>query len=148
MNFSKWIFVILLCFPNTIRLGYLVVLSNNSLFKVMILLYCNWDASVSIEHLFIENVSIKQTKFNSKIVNFMDTMGKIDIKKELRALIEQENDLHVLEEIKTLLVKSSLNPILREKLTSRALKAEEDIKAGKVYTREEFEKKLDSRLDQ
>lgn len=126
----------------------MVVLSNNSLFKVMILLYCNWDASVSIEHLFIENVSIKQTKFNSKIVNFMDTMGKIDIKKELRALIEQENDLHVLEEIKTLLVKSSLNPILREKLTSRALKAEEDIKAGKVYTREEFEKKLDSRLDQ
>tara|TARA_R110001599_G_scaffold221395_7_gene420034 strand:+ start:318 stop:461 length:144 start_codon:yes stop_codon:yes gene_type:complete len=46
-----------------------------------------------------------------------------------------------------LLVKSSLDPNLREKLTSRALKAEEDIKAGKVYTREEFEKKLDSRLD-
>ena len=46
-----------------------------------------------------------------------------------------------------MLVKSSLDPNLREKLTSRALKAEEDIKAGKVYTREEFEKKLDSRLD-
>tara|TARA_R110002096_G_scaffold400534_4_gene597161 strand:+ start:948 stop:1184 length:237 start_codon:yes stop_codon:yes gene_type:complete len=77
----------------------------------------------------------------------MDTVGEIDIKKELRTLIEQENNLHVLEEIKTLLVKSSLDPNLREKLTSRALKAEEDIKAGKVYTREEFEKKLDSRLD-
>ncbi len=73
-------------------------------------------------------------------------LGKIDIKKELRTLIEKENDLHVLEAIKILLVKSSLDPILREKLTSRALKAEEDIKAGSVYTREEFEKMLDSRL--
>jgi hypothetical protein len=73
-------------------------------------------------------------------------MGIIDIKQELRTLIEKENDLHVLEAIKTLLVKSSLDPILKEKLTSRALKAEEDIKAGRVYTREEFEKKLDSRL--
>ena len=47
----------------------------------------------------------------------------------------------------SLLLKSSLDPILKEKLTSRALKAEEDIKAGRVYTREELEKKLDSRLD-
>lgn len=36
--------------------------------------------------------------------------------------------------------------ILKEKLTSRALKAEEDIKEGRVYTREEFNKKLDSGL--
>jgi hypothetical protein len=73
-------------------------------------------------------------------------MGEIDIKQELRTLIEKENDLHVLEAIKTLLVKSSLNPILKEKLTSRALKAEKDIKSGRVYTKEEFEKKLDNGL--
>ncbi|MGK7392228.1 MAG: hypothetical protein ACNS60_17885 [Candidatus Cyclobacteriaceae bacterium M2_1C_046] len=73
-------------------------------------------------------------------------MRATDIKQELRTLIEKENDLHILEAIKTLLVKSSLDPILKEKLTSRALKAEEDIKADRVYTREEFEKKLDSRL--
>ncbi|MEX2512506.1 MAG: hypothetical protein WD398_06345 [Cyclobacteriaceae bacterium] len=73
-------------------------------------------------------------------------MGALDIKKELRTLIDKENDLHVLEVVKTLLVKSSLDPILKEKLTSRALKAEEDINAGRVYTREEFEKKLDNRL--
>jgi len=76
----------------------------------------------------------------------MINMGGTDIKKELRSLIEKEKDLHVLEAIKTLLVKSSLNPILKEKLTSRALKAEEDIREGRVYTREEFEKKLDNRL--
>lgn len=73
-------------------------------------------------------------------------MRGTDIKQELRTLIENENDLHVLEAIKTLLVKSSINPILKEKLTSRALKAEEDIRTGRVYTREEIEKKLDSRL--
>ena len=76
----------------------------------------------------------------------MITMRVTDIKQELRTLIEKENDLHILEAIKTLLVKSSLDPVLKEKLTSRALKAEEDIKAGKVYTREELENKLDCRL--
>jgi hypothetical protein len=77
---------------------------------------------------------------------FTLTMKTIDIKQELRALIEKEQDLHILEAIKTLLVKSSLDPVLKEKLTSRALKAEEDIQADKVYTRKEFEKKLDNRL--
>ena len=73
-------------------------------------------------------------------------MKTVDIKQELRSLIDQEKDLHILEAIKTLLQKSSLNPVLKEKLTSRALKSEKDIKEGKVYTRAEMEKKLDSRL--
>jgi hypothetical protein len=73
-------------------------------------------------------------------------MRAMDIKKELRILIEKENDLHVLEAIKTLLVKTSLDPILKEKLTARALKSEEDIQEGRVYSKEEFEMKLDSRL--
>jgi hypothetical protein len=76
----------------------------------------------------------------------MITMKSTDIKQELRMLIEKEKDLHILEVITTLLIKSSLDPILKEKLTSRALKAEEDIQTGRVYTREEFEKKLDNRL--
>lgn len=76
----------------------------------------------------------------------MITMKATDIKQELRILIEKEKDLHILEAIKTLLVKSSLDPILKEKLTLRALKAEEDILSGRVYTREEFEKRLDKRL--
>jgi len=58
---------------------------------------------------------------------FMITMKATDIKQELRMLIDKEKDLHILEAIKTLLVKSSLDPILKEKLTSSALKAEEDI---------------------
>lgn len=73
-------------------------------------------------------------------------MTATDIKHELRTLIEKENDLHILEEVRALLVKSSLDPMLKEKLTSRALRADEDIKAGRVYTREELEKRLDNRL--
>lgn len=76
---------------------------------------------------------------------FIILMKTIDIKQELKTLIEKEKDLHILEAIKTLLVKSSLDPILKEKLSSRALKAEEDIQAGRVYTRKELENKLDNR---
>ncbi|WP_373520657.1 hypothetical protein [Aquiflexum sp.] len=76
----------------------------------------------------------------------MIAMETTDIKQELRTLIDNENDLRVLEAIRTLLVKTGLDPVLKEKLTSRALKAEEDIKAGRVFTREEIEKKLNSKL--
>lgn len=73
-------------------------------------------------------------------------MNSINIKEEIRSLIEKENDRHVLEVIKNLLTKSNLDPILKEKLTSRALKAERDIGDGNVFTREELEKKLDNSL--
>lgn len=69
-------------------------------------------------------------------------MRAMDIKEELWNLIEKEDDLHISQAIKTLLVKFSLDPLLKNKLASRALKAEEDIKAGRVYTREELETKL------
>lgn len=73
-------------------------------------------------------------------------MRSEDIKTELRELIENETDTSVLEAIKTLLKKSSLNPALKEKLTSRALKAEEDISAGRLMDRKEFELRLNDRL--
>ena len=65
----------------------------------------------------------------------MIDMRAEDIKTELRELIEKETDSSVLEAIKTLLKKSGLNPTLKEKLTSRALKAEEDISAGRLMDR-------------
>ena len=37
-----------------------------------------------------------------------------------------------------------LDPMLKEKLTSRALKAERDIKEGRVMNREEIDKKLNA----
>ena len=75
-------------------------------------------------------------------------MKEPEIKQELKRLIENENDVQLLESIKTMLVKSSLNTVLKDILTSRALKAEEDIQAGRLYSREELEKILEAKLGQ
>ncbi len=45
-------------------------------------------------------------------------------------MIDNESDPQTLEAIKTLLKKSKIDPILKEKLSSRALKSEENIKEG------------------
>ncbi len=60
-----------------------------------------------------------------------------EIKTELQQMIEHETDVNVLQAIRTLLRKTSLNPMMREKLTSRATKSEEDIKAGRLFSKEE-----------
>lgn len=73
-------------------------------------------------------------------------MSTADIKVELQKLIEQENDLYVLEAIKTLLKKISQDPILKQKLTSRALASEKDIKEENVWNRQEIAKKIHERL--
>lgn len=52
-------------------------------------------------------------------------------------MIERETDLSVLEAIRVILQKTSLNPVLKEKLTSRALQSEDDILAGNVLSKEE-----------
>lgn len=83
-----------------------------------------------------------ESKNKIKIVIFVIAMEASEIKQELIKLIDQETDIRVLEAIKPLLVNPELEPNIKEKLTSRALNAEEDIKAGRVYSREEFEKKL------
>jgi len=61
-------------------------------------------------------------------------------------LIEKENDHHIPEAIRTLREKTSLDLRLKEKLTSRALKSEQDIKEGQVMERNELEMKLSDML--
>ena len=58
------------------------------------------------------------------------------IKEELKQLIDLEKDPELLISIKDLLTRKSDDEI-REKLISRAYKAIEDIKAGRVYKTEE-----------
>jgi len=58
---------------------------------------------------------------------------------EIKKLLDEQNDLALLDEVLQLL-KPVSNPILREKLTARALRSEEDIKHGRVYTMEEVRK--------
>lgn len=64
-------------------------------------------------------------------------MDAMEIKGELRRMIEQETDVNLLEAIRALLEKASLNPALKEVLTNRALKAEADIASRRVYPRDE-----------
>ena len=68
----------------------------------------------------------------------MDTLA---IKEEIKQRIDLEDNPIILNAIKDLLFPEESDPIYREKLISRALKADEDIKAGRVYTSEEFFKK-------
>lgn len=62
----------------------------------------------------------------------------INIKTELKQLIEKENDTRILDAIRTLLTKTSLDSELKSKLSNRALKSENDIKEGRVFTKDEI----------
>ena len=64
-------------------------------------------------------------------------MGAAEIKTQLQQMIERETDMDILQAIHTILLKTGLNPELKEKLTLRALKSEEDIKANRVFGKEE-----------
>jgi hypothetical protein len=70
----------------------------------------------------------------------------IDIKSELKQLIERESDTSILQAIRTLLTKTSLDSMLKEKLTKRALKSEEDIIAERLLTKEEMIKRTNDSL--
>ena len=68
-------------------------------------------------------------------------METITIKEELKQRLDIEDNPAVLQAIKDLLFPEENDPIYKAKLISRALQADEDIKAGRVYTEEEFFKK-------
>ena len=57
-------------------------------------------------------------------------MNTTDLRLKLKKMIDNESDPQTVEAIKTLLKKSKMDPILKEKLSSRALKSEENIKEG------------------
>ena len=65
-------------------------------------------------------------------------MNAITIKSDLQKLINEQDDISVLQAIYTLLQKTSLNPVLKTKLTNRAKKAEEDIAAGRIFTKKDI----------
>ena len=64
-------------------------------------------------------------------------MSTADLKSELKLLIDKESDPQILTAIKKILKKTNSEQKLKEKLVSRAEKAEKDIKEGNVYKREE-----------
>ena len=72
-------------------------------------------------------------------------MSATSVKAELQHLVEQESDERLLQVIKTLLVEPARTALVRAKLTLRALQAEEDIRQGRVATREEAVARLHPR---
>jgi hypothetical protein len=65
----------------------------------------------------------------------------MELKTELQQMIEQETDINILKAIRTILQKTSLNPALKEKLTSRALKSEADIQSERLFGKGEVIKR-------
>lgn len=76
----------------------------------------------------------------------METMKAVDIKTELKDLIEKETDLRILEAVRALFTQKDLDPSIEKEMISRALKSEQDILEGRVYTIEEAEARLNKRL--
>jgi hypothetical protein len=67
----------------------------------------------------------------------------IDIKTELKQLIEKESDASILKAIRTLLTKTSLDSSLKSNLTTRALRAEQEIINGQLLDKEDIKQQLD-----
>jgi len=74
-------------------------------------------------------------------------MNTTNLRLELKQMIDNETDPQILKAVKTLLKRPTLDPVLKEKLTHRALKSEENIQEGKTYGREDFEKNLQVKTD-
>jgi hypothetical protein len=70
-------------------------------------------------------------------------MSTTEIKTELQQMIERENEVSILVAIRTILQKTNLNPLLKEKLTERALKSEKDIAEGRLLTKEEMQRRTE-----
>lgn len=71
-------------------------------------------------------------------------MDTVVIKSQLQKMIDQQDDISVLEAIYTLLQKTSLNPVLKYKLTERAKISEADITAGRLLTKQEVIERTNS----
>ncbi len=75
-------------------------------------------------------------------------MSTLSLRSELSELIAKEKNASLLEVLKDILSGGSKNALLKAKLTSRALKAEEDLAAGRVLSTDEVRARLASRKKQ
>lgn len=87
----------------------------------------------------------------SLTLNKVNTVIKMDIQTKKLNFIQEVLALSnekIIDKLESLLKKEqqNLDPVLKEKLTSRALKANENIMEGKVYNRKTAEAKLKDRM--
>jgi hypothetical protein len=72
-------------------------------------------------------------------------MSTLSLRNELTELIAKEKNPSLLEVLKDILSGGSKNALLKAKLTARALKAEEDLTAGRVLSTTQVRARLASR---
>lgn len=72
-------------------------------------------------------------------------MSALALRTELSELILKEKNASLLEVLKDILSGGSKNALLKAKLTARAMKAEEDLAAGRVLSTKEVRARLASR---
>lgn len=72
-------------------------------------------------------------------------MSTLSLRTELSDLIAKEKNASLLEVLKDILAGGSKNALLKAKLTSRALKAEEDLAAGRVLSTAQVRNRLAAR---
>ena len=65
-------------------------------------------------------------------------MSEVELKEEIKNLVEQESDIDVLNNIKEMLKEKKLKVLM----IAETEKAEADIKAGRVFTMEEVKDRL------
>ncbi|MBS1486578.1 MAG: hypothetical protein JST43_03245 [Bacteroidetes bacterium] len=65
----------------------------------------------------------------------MDTL--VQQKKELVQLIQSTDDVQILESIKNILKENEHDRLMKERLIAGALKSQEDIKNGRLFSKDE-----------
>jgi rRNA-processing protein FCF1 len=75
-------------------------------------------------------------------------MKVAEIKSEIQKLVEVQNDPDILNNVYEILEKAQKEAEVKAAMIARSLKAEEDIKEGRVYTMDEAIKKSDEHLKQ
>jgi phosphotransacetylase len=69
-----------------------------------------------------------------------------DFKQELKFMIDRESDIALLKAVENLIAQGKTQKTYVRRLIEGARRAEEDIKAGRVYTSEEFKARSDKYL--
>lgn len=72
-------------------------------------------------------------------------MATIHLRTELAELIAKEKNTSLLQVLRDILSGGSKNALLKAKLTSRALKAEDDLEHGRVMTTDQVRTRLAAR---
>ena len=72
-------------------------------------------------------------------------MTALPIRTELTELIAKEKNASLLQVLRDILSGGSKNALLKAKLTSRALKAEDDLDHGRVLTTDQLRTRLTAR---